>query len=59
MISKVPDLQVTASFLFIEFQRQQPQQLSLPMAMLIMCHEVYLAKWEAWDKSVSFFKLAY
>lgn len=33
-----------ASFLFIEFQSRQPQELSPPRAVLIMCHKAYLAE---------------
>lgn len=44
--ARLTDLQVMASFLFIEFQRRHSQQHILPMAMLIMCHKVYLAKWK-------------
>lgn len=42
--ARLIDLQTMASFLFIEFQSQQPQELSPPLAILIMCHKACLAE---------------
>lgn len=42
--ARLTDSQTMASFLFIEFQSRQPQELSPPRAVLIMCHKAYLAE---------------